>query len=166
MSPAKPLTAPLSVARRCYRLHDADHPDLDGVGAALVPGRWNVARMRVVYAAASFAGAVLEQLAHAGIGRLPPRAWCAIDLPAGVRVTTVTAEALLGWDDEDCATSRRFAASWFEGRLSVALFVPSKPGAPIEQNVVLNPAHPDFATLRISSPTLYQWDPRFHPPSL
>lgn len=155
----------LTVARRCYRFHDPNHPDLDGVGAALVPGRWNVAQMRVVYAAASFAGAILEQLAHAGIGRLPPRAWCAIDLPAGIYVTTVAPEALPGWDDDDCATSRRFAALWFEDQRSVALFVPSKPGAPVEQNVVINPTHPDFATLSISRSSPYQWDAKLRHPA-
>lgn len=85
-------TEALVSPRYCYRLSDPRYPDLDGIVASMVPGRWNEAATRVVYLGATFAGAVLEALAHAAIGRLPPREWRRIEIPAGVAATTVTAD--------------------------------------------------------------------------
>jgi RES domain-containing protein len=156
-------TAALASSRHCYRLSDPRYPDLDGIGASMVPGRWNALGTRVVYAGATFAGAVLEALAHAGIGRLPPREWRRIEIPAGVLVTTVTAEDVPDWDAPECRASHAFGTAWVTAGTSVALFVPSKPGAPIEQAVVLNPAHPDFARLLVSAPQPHVWDLRLRP---
>ena len=41
------------------------------IGASLVGGRWNSPGLGVIYASRSYAGAMLECLAHAGIGRMP-----------------------------------------------------------------------------------------------
>ena len=155
------VTAPLAVSRICYRLSDPRYPDLDGVWASMYPGRWNALGTRVVYAGATFAGAVLEALAHAGIGRLPPREWRRIEIPVGTVVTDVDGRNVPDWAAPECHSSQAFGTAWVTAGTSVALFVPSKPGAPVEQSVILNPAHPDFARLLISAPQPYVWDSRF-----
>ena len=56
---------------RAYRIADRRHKIFDGQGASLLGGRWNSPGRRVIYAAETYAGAMLEALVHANIGRLP-----------------------------------------------------------------------------------------------
>ena len=152
----------LSAPRVCYRLGDPRFALLDGSGAARAPGRWNAAGVSVVYAAGTFAGAILEQLAHAGIGRLPPREFISITIPAGVQITEESALGNPGWDYDDCRVSRALGHAWYKTGTTVALWVPSKPGAPVEETVVLNTTHRDFARLAASKPQPFAWDQRLH----
>ena len=152
----------LSVPRVCYRLGDSRFAPLDGSGAARAPGQWNAAGVSVVYAAGTFTGAILEQLAHAGIGRLPPREFISITIPAGVQITEESALGNPGWDYDDCRVSRALGHAWYKTGTTVALWVPSKPGAPVEETVVLNTTHRDFARLAASKPQPFAWDQRLH----
>jgi RES domain-containing protein len=135
---------------------------MDGQGAARHPGRWNALGVPVVYSATSYAGALLEQLVHANIGHLPPRVFVTITVPAGLAVTVEEGALHAGWEAEDCLVSRAVGAAWISARATVALLVPSRAGAPIEQTVVLNPSHPDFVRLVVSTPRSVTWDQRFH----
>ncbi len=152
------LLAPI----QCYRIGDPRFPLMDGVGAALVGGRWNSVGRPVVYASLSFGGALIEQLAHASIGRLPPRVYVAIVVPIGLRVCEPEADALAGWDRDDFVTSRRIGHTWLDAGRAVALIVPSKTGAPFERHIILNPWHADFPTLIVSQPERLEWDARLH----
>jgi RES domain-containing protein len=157
------LTEPLAV----FRVADGRYPLLDGQGAARVGGRWNTAGRPVVYGAGTYAGAMLEVLVHANIGRVP-RHHVAVEitLPAGIAVATLEVAEAPGWDDPALVVSRAIGDAWLRARESVALFVPSVVAPPYEQNVVLDPAHPDFARLRVSAPEPVRWDARlFRPPS-
>ena len=102
--------------------------------------------MSVVYAAGTFAGAILEQLAHAGIGRLPPREFIRITIPEGVQITEELARAHPGWDSDDCRVCRALGHAWYTR------------GATLEETVVLNPTHRDFARLSVSTPKPFAWD--------
>ena len=146
----------------CYRIGDPRFPLMDGAGAALIGGRWNSVGRPVVYASLSFGGALIEQLAHAGIGRLPPRIYVAIDVPGGFRVAEPDTNALAGWDRDDFVASRRIGHAWLESGRTVALIVPSKTGAPFERHVILNPRHADFPALVVSQPERLAWDARLH----
>ncbi|MGH8336162.1 MAG: RES family NAD+ phosphorylase, partial [Gammaproteobacteria bacterium] len=53
---------------RAFRIADRRHPLLDGLGAFLNGGRWNSKGRRVIYSSETYAGALLEILAHANIG--------------------------------------------------------------------------------------------------
>jgi RES domain-containing protein len=69
----------LSASWRAYRIADRRHNILDGQGAAMFGGRWNSPGRRVIYAAETFAGAMLEVLVNAKIGRMPTQyAWIEI----------------------------------------------------------------------------------------
>ena len=154
--PERVLMAPL----HCFRIGDPRFPLMDGVGAALIGGRWNSVGRPVVYASLSFGGALIEQLAHAGIGRLPPRVYVLITVPSGFRVAEPDTNALAGWDRDDFVAGRRIGHAWLESGRTVALIVPSKTGAPFERHVILNPRHADFPALVVSPLERLAWDAR------
>ena len=56
---------------QAWRIADGRFDPFNPVGASLVGGRWNSPGLGVIYASRSYAGAMLECLAHAGIGRVP-----------------------------------------------------------------------------------------------
>jgi RES domain-containing protein len=58
-------------AWQARRIANARFDVFGPIGALLVGGRWNSPGLGVIYASRSYAGAMLECLAHAGIGRRP-----------------------------------------------------------------------------------------------
>jgi RES domain-containing protein len=150
---AQPLTA--------YRIADARHPIFDGTGAMLIGGRWNSPGRAVIYAAVSYAGAILERLVHAGTGRIPKNQKVVlIRIPARASIEEWTERQLpLGWSADDNAASRAFGDEWLERRRSAVLIVPSAV-AKYERNVVINPVHPDFKSIVASPPEDVVWDAR------
>ena len=150
---------------RAFRICKSIYPILDGSGAARFPGRWNRLGQRVIYAAETFAGAMMEVLVHANLGRLPRDQHAAeIAVPAALSIEEVAATALSGWDDASCEASRAFGAAWLEegrvGKRSIALLVPSIV-VHRERNILLNQDHPRFAEIVASRPEPVAWDPRF-----
>lgn len=113
----------------------------------------------MVYAALHYEGAILEQLVHAGIGRLPrKRVVSRIEVPE-----TTAPEELEGLDDsiwQHEATTREMGAAWLEGRTSIALLVPSAVARPFGFNALINPSHPDFEYVRVVETIEMHWDPR------
>ena len=73
------LSEPLHV----IRLYDPNTAPLDAAGARLHGGRWNSPGADVVYAALTYAGAILETRVHANIRTPPPREIAVITIPAG-----------------------------------------------------------------------------------
>jgi len=113
----------------------------------------------MVYAAAAFEGALLEQLVHANIGRLPPgRVACRISMPDVLDVPSLDVD-----EHEDLrreATSRRIGEEWAASGESVALVVPSFVARPWGRNVLLNPTHPDIGRVTVRELVDLIWDPR------
>ena len=142
-----------------FRIHSPAYHALDGSGAALHEARWNPPGSPVVYAALHYEGAILEQLVHAGIGRLPRnRVVSRIEVPE-----TTASEELEGLDDgiwHDEARTREMGAAWLESRTNVALLVPSAVARPVGLNVLVNPSHPDFEHVRVVETIEMRWDPR------
>jgi RES domain-containing protein len=152
---------PRAKALTAYRIADSRHPIFDGTGASLIGGRWNSPGSPVIYAAASYAGAMLEQLVHAGTGRVPRNQKAIlITIPARVSIEEWRAEGLPpGWDREDNIASRSFGDAWLQSRRSAVLIVLSAV-AKYERNVLINPAHPDFKWIVASKPEAVVWDAR------
>jgi RES domain-containing protein len=143
-----------------YRLAKAKYPPFDGTGAMLVGGRWNSPGRAVVYCADSYAGAVLEIIAHAAPRRLPGAHHCArVSIPDEL-VEVLDESALPGWDAPDLIVSRRFGDSWLDQGRSAALSVPSATGRPFGRNVIVNPAHSDAHRINVEPPVPVTWDPR------
>jgi hypothetical protein len=64
---------------------DRRHEIFDGPGAATFVGRWNSPGRRIIYAAETYAGAMLEALVNSNIGRIPKQhAWIETLIPEGV----------------------------------------------------------------------------------
>jgi RES domain-containing protein len=144
-----------------WRVCKARHAPYDGTGARLQGARWSSAGRSVIYAADSFAGAILEVLAHALRPRTLPGAHHAvrIEIPDDV-IETLEGDALPGWDARGSAEAREFGDAWLREERSAVLVVPALPCRPVGQNVVVNPGHRDAARIVVSAPFEVPWDER------
>lgn len=144
-----------------YRIADVRHAIFDGSGASLIGGRWSSPGWPLIYAALSYAGAMLEQLVHAGTGRLPKsQGAVVIEIDARVALEQWSAEQLpAGWDAPECIVSRSLGDAWIESARSAVLIVPSAV-AKYERNLLVNPAHPQVKWIVASKPEPVVWDER------
>jgi len=144
-----------------YRIADARHPIFDPTGAMLRGGRWNSVGQRVIYAAESYAGAMLEVLVHANLS-VPPKnhGVVRITIPEPLNIETVEPSALVGWDSEDLTVPREFGDTWLREMRTAVLLVPSVITEGRENNVLINPLHPQFSKISVSEAEHIHWDSR------
>jgi RES domain-containing protein len=158
------MAFPRSAELRAYRIADRRHKIFDGQGAALLGGRWNSPGRRVIYAAETYAGAMLEALVHANIGRLPKtQSWIEILIHKGIRIEEVQPADIPGWDAPDQRASRLYADRWYDEGRTAVLLVPSIVARP-ERNIAINQEHPDFKRIRATTPRPVIWDERLFRP--
>ncbi|AAP85946.1 RES domain-containing protein (plasmid) [Cupriavidus necator H16] len=151
---------------RIFRIADRRHEVWNGTGAMLVGGRFNSPGRPVIYGALSFAGAMLEVLVHARIGKVPRHHVLVIgSVPEDVSVERVDVGQLpTGWDtQEDPRAARSFGDRWLAEGRSAVLLVPSVV-ARGEWNALVNPTHPDAPRIQVSAPEPVQWDDRLFTP--
>ncbi|HXT81784.1 MAG TPA: RES domain-containing protein [Acetobacteraceae bacterium] len=147
-----------------YRIGDpaGAHPIFDATGSKLFPGRWNTAASPMIYASAHYSTAVLEKLVH-GSGVLPPNQhFVEITIPNGISYEMLEPSHLPGWDAPDGAASKDFGEMWQQSKRSLLLIVPSVV-ARMEQNLLLNPVHPEFPQVTHSLHRPVWWDMRLFP---
>ena len=151
----------LSVPLRAYRIGDP-HGRFSvwrADGAKRVSGRWHEAGAEVIYTSEHYSTAMLENLVNWN-GTLPPNQhFIEITVPQGVSYEVVTAESLPGLFDANQEASRRYGRDWYVESRSAILIVPSVV-ARMENNVVLNSRHPEFAGVAVGLETPVWWDPR------
>jgi len=146
---------------RCFRIGDGRFPLFDGTGARIHGGRWNSPGRPVIYAAETYAGAILEILVHANLNRLPhTHAVVTIDIPSGLAVERLSPSALPGWDHPNQAVSRAFGDRWLAEARTAVLMVASLATQGRESNILINPAHPEFARTAHAPPEPVVWDER------
>jgi len=107
-----------------WRIADGRFDVFSPVGASLVGSRWNSPGLGVIYASRSYAGAMLECLAHAGIGRVP-RSHVAIEIAiaAAVSVERHHESSLpAGWDHAHLRVARAFGDAWIRERRTAVLW--------------------------------------------
>ena len=144
-----------------FRIGDPNgaYPIFDATGSTIAPGRWNTPGSPIIYTSEHYSTAVLEKLVH-GSGRLPPNQhYVEIIIPRGLTYEVFSPSALPGWDAMPATVSKAFGERWCLERRSAILFVPSVVARP-DHNILINPAHPEFAQIR---PSLHQpvfWDRR------
>ena len=144
---------------RVFRVADMRHALFDGTGAMLYGARWNSPGRRVIYAAQTYAGALLEILVH-GTGNVPrSQGYIEIEIPAGLSIEEITPEEVPHWDSSSFQNSRAFGDRWYDERRTLVLLVPSVVTLP-ERNILINREHPDFARVRASQPLPVRWDAR------
>lgn len=132
-----------------------------GEGAAYSPGRWNHRGRRVVYASDTPALAALEILANAETasaleGRLAIRA----ALPDAAVYVLPAEDLPASWDANPIGSGTRdVGEAWRADGVFLALAVPSAV-MPLQQNIVINPEHPDFQRLDVEDPIPIRFDRR------
>lgn len=146
---------------QAWRIADGRFDAFSPIGASLVGGRWNSPGLGVIYASRSYAGAMLECLAHADIGRIPITHVAIETTVAGVVPVERHDESSLpaGWDHADLRVARAFGDAWNREQRTTVLMVPSVV-ARREGKVLLNPRHPDFRKVRAGGPEPVVWDAR------
>jgi RES domain-containing protein len=144
-----------------YRIADARHPIFDPTGAMLHGGRWNSPGIRVIYAAETYSGALLEVLVHANFSQPPKNHRSVrIEIPASLVIETVVPVELPGWDAEDTIASRAYGDEWFRSRRTAVLRVPGVITHGREHNLLFNADHPEFPDIRAGAPEIVHWDMR------
>lgn len=147
--------------------------DLSGGGAAKTGGRWNAVGSPMVYCAASRALAYLETLAHLipGLspGIKPPRNRCLIEVSVPMVVWDKRHHARKdwkfpgGWDVHPSGKgSVDYGTAWLAAKTSAVLVVPSVV-VPDEDNILVNPLHPDAKLIKANNTGEWQFDHRLLP---
>jgi RES domain-containing protein len=156
------------LSRIAYRIGtdtpDYDADDLSGKGEGITGGRWNEKGAAVVYAAASRSLACLETIVHLAAAGLPLNRYLVeISIPdpvwsAAQRETPMSLP--VGWDAEPAGrTSIGFGTAWLRSGRSAVLLIPSVI-VPEECCVLVNPAHPDSASISAVKSRRWLYDPR------
>ncbi len=150
-----------------FRIGFAPDSSLGGqaYGSTLAAGRWHALRRgptprRVIYAAASRALAQLEKRVHAHRQQPIDQALYRLTLPRGLKISAAADVGLPpDWRHNEDA-SRAFGDAWLDATRELALWVPSYV-EPLENNLLINPAHPRAAELEISVERApFVFDPR------
>ena len=94
---------------RLWRIASALHPVWSAEGARLNGGRWNQPGTPAIYAATSYASAVLEILVHGNVGRVPRGfRYVTIDVSDDARIDRGSLGRLPGWDAMPRGSSSAF----------------------------------------------------------
>lgn len=133
----------------------------DGEGARLYGGRWNSVGVRMVYTAGSVSLAVLEILVHLeNTDVLPAYSLCAVHFDDTVVTNLDRARLPPNWRDSPSPPELlTIGDAWIASGKSAVLEVPSAI-VESESNYLINPAHPDFASVVIEPSQPFTFDPR------
>lgn len=132
-----------------------------GEGARRYGGRWNPKGVPVVYCSEHLSLAVLEFRVNQA--RFDPnRGYVFFQAECEDELIETLDESPVGWrkrfnDDGSPTVAQAFGGKWSLEQRSPVLSVPSSV-IEIERNFVLNPLHPDFARIRISTPKPVELD--------
>jgi len=136
--------------------------NLSGEGARLYGGRWNSKGYAVLYTAEHASLAALEVLANSPIRMLPSDlvlVEIAIDPPAEPAI--IKADELgRDWKSYPAPNFlKETGDAWIQGCSSLLMKVPSVI-IPEEYNVLINPKHAAFETIRVNSVKPFRFDQR------
>jgi RES domain-containing protein len=145
--------------RICRRRYAAEAAN--GEGARLYGGRWNSRGVRVVYASTSLALAAVETFINLEPNLVPDDlVSIAGEIPEDVEMLKVSLENLPAkWNRGREESLRKVGDAWVREGLTAALLVPSA-AIKGEWNVLLNPAHGDFARVKFNAPEAFEFDMR------
>lgn len=138
--------------------------DMAGKGAAHKGARWNHAGEHVTYAATSIALAAWETRAHFGKGGMLPwnRYLVRIEVPHDIWAAReiLALPPRVGWDAiPEGLVSRIAGSSWLASGRTALLVVPSVI-INEEDNVLINPAHPNSARIMANKVRRFIYDHR------
>ena len=133
----------------------------DGEGARRSGGRWNSPGTAVVYASSTASLAMLEMLVHLGAPAvLHGYVLMECRFDPDLVVTLQRAVLPKNWQQYPAPDeARAIGDQWVKQGRSAILEVPSVV-VPQEHNLLLNPAHPRFSSIRILPPAPFPFDER------
>lgn len=133
----------------------------DGEGARLYGGRWNRPGSAMVCTSATRSLAALEMLVHLGASDvLASYSVIAADFDEDQAESLAVRDLPKDWRASPVPASVQLLGNkWLKQGRSVVLEVPSVI-VPEESNFLINPAHPDFRTLKIGKPVPFRFDRR------
>lgn len=143
---------------RLWRLTQAEHATLDGIGGMLASGRWHTKGRPLIYTASHLSLALVEQLVH----RIQSP-----ELLAKMKLVAIEIEApdnSIGVQDtipRDRSVSQQIGDEWLSSGKTLLLGVPSVV-VPREANVIINPRHPRFGEIQVLSHEPFDIDRRFY----
>jgi len=139
----------------------SDFMALDGMGGLLVSGRWHSRGRPVVYTAESSALALLEALVRMERDDLPDSyQLLRIEGPNGMAVEHFSPDS----PPESIADSMAWGDDWLSSGRTALASVPAAV-APLSRNILINPAHPDAASIRVAQHSRWPWDKRLFKPA-
>jgi RES domain-containing protein len=134
--------------------------DISGNGASLFGGRWNSKGNPVLYTSHNISLSVLELLVHNKnyVSYKNPYL-ISISIPDYIIPVVTAAEKLVtGWNSKPGYT-RRIGDQFLNETSSLVLQVPSSIISQ-ENNLLINPLHPDFKKVKIIDTVLFELDKR------
>jgi RES domain-containing protein len=140
----------------------SNHSTLDGRGGLFASARWHTGGRRLVYLAATPAGALVEILVHLELDPAHlPRSYQLLkaEAPDAIRAATIDVTTLPENWREDTTVSRTKGDEWLASGTSALLEVPSAI-LPETFNFLLNPLHPDSGRISVLWHRPYPYDPR------
>jgi len=135
-----------------------------GLGGMYAARRWNEKGYLIVYAATSRALAAIEYFVNLEPNQAPDDLVMAEASVPDDQIEQLDLAALLhNWFESDSRVCRAIGTEWLKSKRSLALKVPSVPVRG-DWNVLLNPAHPDFSSVSITSREPFFYDERMFLP--
>jgi len=146
-----------------YRLSKKEYiNDVSGRGAEKSGGRWNNKGLPALYTAGSRALAVLEIAVHVPLGIMPTEYYMAtIEFPDNASILKIeTTDLPAKWNSNPLIKATQNIGDDFlkDGKYLI-LQVPSA-SVNGDFNYVINPAHPDFKTIKIKFTQAFEFDSR------
>jgi RES domain-containing protein len=139
----------------------SDFLTLDGAGGMVVGGRWHSKGRPVVYSAESSAPAVLEALVRMERDRVyDPFQLLRIVTPADMAIERFP----LDLPPSKMEDSMAWGDAWLAAGRTALASVPAAV-APLSRNILINPAHPDAAAIRVADHSRWPWDKRLFKPA-
>jgi RES domain-containing protein len=143
-----------------YRITKCMYTDLSGLGAKLYGGRWNSEGRPMVYLTSSRSLGMLEALAHFSPTNLPTD-YCMMTIDVPENFTELVIKSLpKNWHEyPEQNSTKQIGNGFLQDKKYLLLRVPSAI-VPDEYNYLLNPLHPEAASVKIISSQPFHFDPR------
>ena len=136
---------------RVYRIQKAKYAaDISGVGSTLVAGRWHLlGKSPILYTSANISLAILECVVHLTSSVKPPKLLLiTLEIPDAGIVTIPNADLPDNWNKKGYYDIvQRWGSDWLQSLTSLAIAVPSVTSP--DSNILVNPSHPDFGSVKI-----------------
>lgn len=136
-----------------YRILKAKYAsDISGFGSTLVAGRWHLAsKSPILYTSSNISLAILECVVHLTSSVKPPELLLiTLEIPDAGIVTISNADLPDNWNKKGYYDNvQRWGTDWLQSLTSLAIAVPSVTSS--DNNILVNPSHPDFGAVTITN---------------